>query len=94
MLSRTFVDGNARAEDAMLWVPGSILGDAGHAWGPMDPPIHLIDVGPAPGHQPSIPWLGLVIGAPPTVPLGLPPTVCTVYDSYRSLEYLHVSKSV
>ena len=65
------------AEDSMLWVPGSILGDAGHAWGPMDPPIHLIDVGPVPGHQPSIPCLGWLLG-PPYCTLG-PAPHCAPY---------------
>ena len=72
MLSRTFVDGNARAEDAMLWVPGSILRNAGPAWGPMDPPIHLIHVGPVPG------WAGSWVL--PTVLLALPTTVNTIHD--------------
>ena len=57
---------------AMLWVQKLILGDAGHVWGPMDPPIHLIDVGPAPGHQPSIPWLGWLLGLPLLYPWACP----------------------
>ena len=46
----------------MLWVPGSILGDAGHAWGPTDPPFHLINVGPAPGPSAINPLPGLATG--------------------------------
>ena len=64
-----------RAEDSMLWVPGSILGDAGHAWGPMDPPIHLISTGPGPGHQLWSPCPGLPTG--PSLPFPCPH--CLVY---------------
>ena len=71
---------------AMLWVPGSILGDAGHAWGPMDPPLYLIDVGPAPGHQPSVPWLGWLLGLPLLYPLACELTIPKKRNQILALE--------
>ena len=78
----------------MLWVPGSILGDAGHAWGPTDPPFHLINVGPAPGPSAINPLPGLATGPSLLYPWPYPPIVCTLYNVYKCNEYYHASKPV
>ena len=53
---------DASAENAMLWVQGSIPGHSGHAWGLMDLPFHGIKVCPGPGPSAINPLPGLATG--------------------------------